>query len=124
MHYLTRAMFLLTLFFSIFSNLILEGGVQNKDSFENSSCFFEKSDTLNKIYLSASQIIIEDKEIYIDLSRLGNDLLAVESLLCDELGIYILLRNDPDCGHDMYCSSCGGCNPKNRCSYRCKCTRR
>lgn len=77
---------------------------------------------IEKIYVSPSQVLITSKGIFIDLENVEG-LLAVESVSCDEAGIYIIMSN-PSCGHTRACNACGGCSPSNKCSFRCKCSRR
>ena len=123
MNYLTKTIFLMLLSLFAFSNLTLEGGFHKNDLNKAQENYIQSNKILNKVYISSSQIIIVDNGIFVDFGSLESELLAVESILCDEYGLYIMGRDEPDCGHGMYCPSCGGCNPRSRCEYRCKCGR-
>jgi hypothetical protein len=71
-----------------------------------------------KMYVEPGAVYVGPDGIFL---RLEGNFVSVEALFVDEGGVYVNLRNHPDCGHGLYCDRCGGCNPNNRCQYRCKC---
>lgn len=74
-----------------------------------------------KVYLSPDQVWISTKGIFVHFEGIASPLL-VESLLCDNVGIYTyLMARNPKCGHARACNRCNGCSPGNTCQYRCKC---
>lgn len=76
-----------------------------------------------EMYVSMEDLIFSESGIFL-ISGDGLNLLPVASLSWHSPGIFLAgFTRDPGCGHPLYCERCGGCDPRNRCGYRCKCTR-
>jgi hypothetical protein len=68
------------------------------------------------------RIIMTNEGIFVDLDSMG--MIPISSITWLQNGHCLITYKDPDCGHTVYCTKCGGCDPTNRCQYRCKCQSR
>ena len=111
----------LTVFlFAISSSLTAEIFTVNEDRNIYFSLSEEAKEKTYSVYVNSDQIIVLPEGIfYISES---SDLISVKSIEFFSDGLFLVTAlRDPACGHTIYCPDCGGCYPRNRCVYRCKC---